>query len=247
MKTLIGMNRGDLEVLEASDVDWLITPDELLYTAGVFEAFWQYNGDAAKEGRKGLHAELKSGLHSDGFFAAKILLSFGNMMNIMAHQLVGRLTREPAFHLPGIIFGVPTSATLLAQEVGRILQVPVGMMEKRGEEGMVVRSPVREFSSNPVLVVEDLCTRGTGFGMAVEAIRRHRPTAEILPFDPVILNRGPCANLWFGKRNFKVVAVGSRLMNDWPANECPLCADGSEAIKPKAEPGNWELLVNSQK
>jgi hypothetical protein len=69
MKTLIGMNRGDLEVLEASDVDWLITPDELLYTAGVFEAFWQYNGDAAKEGRKGLHAELKSGLHSDGFFA----------------------------------------------------------------------------------------------------------------------------------------------------------------------------------
>ena len=244
MKPITEMTREELLVLEIKDIGQLLTPDEVVYMATSLGAFWAYDYEAAKAGKVGMHAVLKSGLHSDGFFVSRILLHPWNMRYIMANQIVLRL-REANIQQPDYVVGIPDGATTLGEEVTWMLGSKRALMEK--VDGRICFQTYPNPDAN-LLLIEDFCTRGTGFIEAVRAVLMKHPTVKIIPYDPVIINRGGLREVVVeGVGKFSVLPVVERRIQDWTPAECPLCTSGSKAIKPKATDENWRMLLESQK
>ncbi len=250
MFKIIGISPEALLKLAPDSIDWKLTKDEFVYIAKLLGAFWQYNYEAAKQGKAGLHALLKSLLHSDGFFYSKLLLGPANVREIMARQLV-MLFNELGIAKPDRIVGIPDGATELGKEVADLLGVSYAEMKK--EDGRItLESSIA--ADETVLIIEDFCTRGTGLIEAVVDILSKQPKAKIVPFALYILNRGglseievPAEKTGGEKMVIKVVPVVDHKINDWELAMCPLCKDfGSEVIKPKATEENWLAINTSQ-
>ncbi|MBI4160461.1 MAG: hypothetical protein HY506_00965 [Candidatus Yanofskybacteria bacterium] len=241
--TLIGITKEELLGLRPEDVTWLLTVEEVVHMAEVLSAFWSYNYHAAVRGRVGLHALLKSELHSNGFFTSKILLEPENIRQIMARQIVMRL-EEKNISKPDYVAGVPDGATELGKSVAEILGVSVAEMKK--VDGRIVLATEIPVGST-LLLAEDFCTRGTGFTEAVLEIDKKNPGLNFVSYNPVIINRGGVRRIYVaGVGEFKVLPVVERKIDDWDPSVCPLCRMGSKPIKPKASDENWRLITTSQ-
>ncbi len=244
MNSILDMGREELLALPRWKIDRDLASDEVLHIAHTLGAFWNYNYEAAQRGKVGFHAELKSGLHSDGFFVSKILLTHENIKSILARQMLRRL-RSAQILLPKYIAGVPNSATPLAHEISHVAGFRLMRLEKmaNGKMVSVTEMPERE----RLLMVEDVCTRGTGFTEAVLAVRCEWPKTEFVLCNPVILNRGGLKEVAVqGVGAFTIISVAEKLIKDWKPEACELCRFGSVPIKPKAVEGNWQLLISSQ-
>jgi len=241
---ILELDKEGILNLNPSDITNFLMPAELLHIAKLLEAYWAYDYAAADEGRLGLHAELKSGLHSDAFFVSRILLKPENIREIIAMQMVQRLKQAGIVLHPSCIVGVPDGATDLAKAIGYILGVPVAKMKK--ENGIILLDePIA--NREAILLVEDICTRGTGFKEGAVAVMRRYPDATFIGVDPVIVNRGGLTEIPIPERgNFLIVPAVNLQVNDWMPEDCPLCKMGSKAIKPKATDENWRLITTSQ-
>ena len=221
--------------------------EEFAHIAGSLGALWTYDYETAASGRVGMHAKLKSELHSNMFFVSKILLKPENILQIMAAQVALRIRwglSTFATGTPDYIVGVPDGATRLGEEIGKILGIPTIRMAKI-DGRIVLETPIETGKS--ILLVEDFCTRGTGFIEAVRAVLLAQPAARIIPFDPVMLNRGGLKSLCIDNiGDFGIVPVVEWKAWDCPEETCPLCANGSTPIKPKETEENWRLLTTSQ-
>ena len=247
MFKIIGMSSDEIFALKVEDINWLLTADEIVYIAKVLNSFWAYDYEAAKHGRFGKHAELKSLRHSDGFFISRILLKEPNIRAIMANQLAMRFIlqfNEHGLPKPDWIVGIPDGATELGKDVANLMGVQYAEMKK--EDGRIVMVSKME-PGETLLLVEDFCTRGTGFTEAVRDIVSKNPAAKFVPLELVIINRGGLNEIVVdGAGAFNIVAAANHRINDWDPIECSLCKMGSVAIKPKATDENWRDITTSQ-
>jgi orotate phosphoribosyltransferase len=134
---------------------------------------------------------------------------------------------------------------LLGQDVASFMYVS-NIAEMKKENGRI--SMISVIAPDETLIlVEDFCTRGTGFIEAVSEIVSKQPKVKILPYELVIINRGGLNEIEVkGIGTFKIVAVATHRVNDWDPSECPLCKMGSIPIKPKATDENWRDITTSQ-
>lgn len=243
MLKIVGMTKEELISLDPRSIDWLLSKEEIVYIAKTLDSFWEFDYQAAKAGRPGYHAELKSLRHSDGFFASKILLQYPNIRAIMANQLVLRFN-QLEIPKPDWVAGIPDGATELGQEVAEIMGVKNAEMKKEEDHILLVSSIGPNKS---LLAIEDFCTRGTGFKEAALDILSKQPQVKILPYELVIINRGGLEKIDVESvGSFRVVAAAEHRINDWDPSDCPLCPIGSSPIKPKATDENWHLITTSQ-
>lgn len=84
-----------------------------------------------------------------------------------------------------------------------------------------------------VLLCEDVLTTGGSVDLTATAVTN--AGGIVLPFLLVLVNRSGLTEAG-GK---KIVALIDRPMPMWTPEECPLCKEGSEAIRPK---DNWAAL-----
>lgn len=244
MANILAMDRDQLAALDPAEVTRLLTPEEVEHMAKELGALWLYDYVALEAGKAGMHALLKSLLHSDGFFVSRILLAFENIRQIMARQIIMRLN-EARVPTPDYLAGVPDGATLLGEATAQMMGVNLAEMTK--VDGKITFTTALKGAHPTLLLLEDFCTRGTGFREAVLAVKQHAPHIQIFRYNPVIINRGGLDTIAVdGWGTFKVLPVVSRRINDWPAESCPLCQKGSTVIKPKATDENWQLINASQ-
>ncbi len=243
MINIVGMTKEELLKLDYRNIDWLLSAEEIIYIAEKLGAYWKYDYEAAKKGKVGFHAELKSLLHSDGFFVSRILLGPDNVRKIIANQLISRFNKMK-ISKPDWVAGIPKGAIKLGEDVAKLMDVKNARMQKEtGQIEMV--SSIGPGES--LLLVEDFCTRGTGFTEAVLDIKSKQPQAKLLPLEIVVLNRGGLEEVEVrGNGSFRVVAVVEHRVNDWLPEECPLCKMGSKPIKPKATEENWRSIMTAQ-
>lgn len=237
------LNKEALLKLTLDDVPLLLGPEDVVHIARELGAFWTYDYQALEQGRPGLHALLKSQRHSDGFFVSRILLEPPNIRLIMAAQLAMRL-RQAEIQQPDFIAGIPDGATMLGEAVAQLMNIPIAKLVKT--DGRIkLESEIPENST--LLLIEDFCTRGTGFTEAVQEIHGKQPSVKFVMHDPVIINRGGLSEVVVESVGaFKTLAVVEKRINDWEASECPLCARGSVVIKPKLTDENWQRITTSQ-
>lgn len=243
MPQILGMTKEDLISIKPKSINRLLLEEEIIYIAKTLESYWQYDYEAARQGRVGMHAELKSLRHSDGFFVSRILLQYPRIRLLIANQLVIRFNR---FENPRLdwVAGIPDGATELGKDVAKLLGAKNAKIKK--ESGCIELVSLIG-AGETLLLVEDFCTRGTGFREAVLNILAKQPQARIFPCEMVIINRGGLREIVVeGVGSFCIIPAADYRVNDWDPNECPLCQMGSKPIKPKATDENWRLITTSQ-
>jgi orotate phosphoribosyltransferase len=134
-----------------------------------------------------------------------------------------------------VVVGPTTGGVILAFETARQLGVMAAYAERasEGASGREIRRGTVFEPGTRVLVVDDILTTGGSIRETLDALAAH-------PVEVVVV--GVMVDRSGGKTTFGDVplfALASQVFESWPADECPLCADGLPLVKPgtTAKPG----------
>lgn len=206
------------------------------------DALWIHQGIPDKP-----HVQLTSGLHSNGFFNSEIVMEDPRLLDEACMNLMQLMEEEESVYFNQIdrVVGPAMGAITLAHDIARHISFKKTLPCLRGYVEKVSDDPdaPMEFKrvvlkpGERVLPVEDVITSGKSVRKAIKAIS----DAHGIVHSSVIIalvNRSGLTEI----DGRKVIALINRPILTWEPTDCPLCANGSEAIvKPKVAK-NWERL-----
>ncbi|OHA24359.1 MAG: hypothetical protein A3B11_02265 [Candidatus Taylorbacteria bacterium RIFCSPLOWO2_01_FULL_44_26] len=201
-------------------------------------ALWIHDGNPKRP-----HALLTSGKHSNGFFNSRLVIPDEVLLCAAASDLLELFTQQSGdvSKVQGVV-GPQTGATKLAELVSDQIMVTRGECfwaspaknESDGQKSMVFSDEERGLvRSQYVLLCEDVLTTGGSVDLTIDAVESSG--GAVMPFILVLVNRSGLTEA-SGK---KIITLINRPMPMWIPDECPLCREGSEAIRPK---DNWARL-----
>jgi len=167
------------------------------------------------------HFLLRSGMHSDRFFQAALVLQY----TAVASELCTELARRVGDLKVDTVMSPAIGGIVVGQEVGRALGVRAIFAEKASDTELVLR---RGFSVKPgerVLIAEDVVTKGGRVQQTIDLVRELGAEAVGVA---VLVDRSRGA-VSFGVPFFSLLPLE---LNTYPADDCPLCVGGSKAEKP---------------
>jgi orotate phosphoribosyltransferase len=227
----------------------MFSQEEVLHWFNLLDAGWIHNGDP-----KMPHAELTSGLCSNGFFDCLRVLRYVNLSRILAEMLVSRLqeaareearkTTAPFFDVQGRtkwVLGSPMAAITFAHDVAIALGAPINMFLEKDPElkGRLLWNRMQIPEGESVLQIEELITTAHTTNEVMRAVivgNSHDVTWA--PFVGALVHRPPKVMYYYGGR--RVVSVIEKQVWAVKPDECPLCAKGSPRLRPKQ---NWAKLT----
>jgi orotate phosphoribosyltransferase len=194
------------------------------------------------------HAELTSGLHSNGFFnGSKLLNDYPRIARQLCEDFVEfdvlpYIGGEKIPHIDRVI-GPAFGAITLADKIADALDTAAGFMLPvgSGDEKTFVLEKRFNINGKYVLGVEDTITTGGSIQKMIDVAEAPsedgRTGAIVAPFILAICNRSNMREI----NGRPILAFIDKPMPTWTASKCPYCAKGSVALRPK-EAQNWEKL-----
>ncbi len=200
-------------------------------------ALWVHDGKISRP-----HALLTSGLHSNGFCNSEKVLENPELTNKALRDIAYLLMDAGADlsvvdRVVGPAIGAITIAHDMARQITRCrTDRPClrAYTEKAPGGGMVFNRTIIE-PGERILLVEDVLTTGKSVREARDAVTASDGIP--LPYMVVLLNRSGLQEV----HGMQIVSLIELQFETWEPENCPLCADGSLAIKPK-QADNWALL-----
>lgn len=170
------------------------------------------------------HFLLSSGRHSDTYLQCAVALQYPDTAARLAEILAGRV-RATVKAQPRLVVSPALGGLIIGHETGRALGVRASFTE-RVDGRMELRRGFRIDPGERLLLVEDVVTTGL-------SSRETLAVLTALGGEPVA---AACIANRSGLQELDGLPLVSALELDaptWPAEECPLCAEGaSKAIKP---------------
>ncbi len=186
------------------------------------------------------HAKLTSGRCADGYVDSSKVLCEPAYCELLAHNLVNMLRARNAVLPVDWIVGSPYAAITFSYEVARQLGVRHGFAEKdpANPKKLVWTSRFAIPGGASVLQVEELITTlGTTLEVRTAVEQGNPEPVRFLPDVATVIYRPE--KLQGGM--IDVIALVRREMKSWAPEDCPLCAQGSEPLRPKE---NWKRLTS---
>ena len=168
------------------------------------------------------HFLLRSGLHSNRYFQAALVLQHTRIAARLCAALAERFRDE----MIDTVISPAVGGIVVGQEIGRALGVRAIFAEKDEESNLLLR---RGFSITPgerILVAEDVITRGGRVQQTVDLVRS---LGGVVVGVAVLVDRSGDAPPDFGTRVEGLLKL--ELATYAPA-ECPLCKAGKPVEKP---------------
>ena len=174
---------------------------------------------ALKEG----HFLLASGRHSDRYVEKFDLLRRPRETEAACRAIADRFRPQGV----DIVAGPTTGGILLAFEVARQLDITAAYAERRtdGDPGREFRRGTTFVPGQRVLVVDDILTTGGSVRETLAALAAHR--VEVVAVAVLVDRSGGGVDL-----AAPLVSLTALDIATWPADGCPLCADGIPLVKP---------------
>ena len=216
-----------------------MTPGECISEFRFSGALWEHGGDSRQP-----HALLTGGYHAGGYTNMGVIRT--ERILPMVFDLLESF--DPAYlNEVGHITGPANGARPVIQVIERIFHLIGPPLElqfscpKKEVEGSSKRLvPDEQFrkivSGTKVLLVDDVLTTGSSLGLIEKAVEERG--GIVLPHVVVLVNQSG-SELWHERQ---VISLFSREIKRYPADDCPLCRMGSEAIRPR-EGSNWKRLT----
>lgn len=173
------------------------------------------------------HFELSSGRHSDRYVQCALLLSHPADAEMVGGALAERLRDTN----PDLVVGPALGGVIIAHEVARALGTPCVFTERK-DGAMSLRRGFSVPAGARVVVIEDVVTTG---GSAKEVVvLLQEMGAEVVAVGSMIA-RAPTSP--FEQRYESLLSLP---IESWAAEECPLCKQGGQAIKPGSRPAGGQ-------
>lgn len=214
-----------------------VAEEEILLWFELANAYWVHDGDLQSP-----HAELISGMCSNGYFDCPRLLKYPNLCEILANQLARKLKENGVQRVDWII-GSAYAAITFSYEVAKAMDAIHGFTEKdpQNPKKMVWRrTNIPEGSI--VLQIEELTTTGHTFQEVRQAIEQgNEGKVRFLPTIGVLVHRPPKLPVDYGE--LRVIALVEKEI--WAVNpkDCYLCEAGSPRYRPKT---HWPELTGKR-
>lgn len=170
------------------------------------------------------HFLYASGMHGDTYVEKFNLLRNPQATSEVCQHFADRFRDERI----DVVVGPTTGGILLAFETARQLGVASAYAERASEggSGREIRRGTTFEPGSRVLVVDDIMTTGGSVRETLAALDAH--PVEVVAVG-VLVDRSAGATT-FG--DVPLVAIVSQKFDAWPADGCPLCADGVPLVKP---------------
>ena len=166
------------------------------------------------------HFQLTSGLHSDVYLQSALVLQHPGHAAALGAALGEAFRGSDARSVLAPAIG----GILVAHEVARALGVRALFTEREGGV-MCLRRGFALARGERCLVVEDVITTGGSTREVVTCVEEQGGT--VVGVGSLIDRSGGAAAF-----TVKRVALATISASTWPPDACPLCRDGSTAIKP---------------
>jgi orotate phosphoribosyltransferase len=170
------------------------------------------------------HFLLTSGLHSPRYLQCARVLMDPPLATRLCAELAGRLERHLVGARPGAVVAPALGGVLVAHEVARALGCR-GLFTERQDGAMTLRRGFTLDEGEPVVVVEDVITTGGSTREVLDAVRARG--GRVLAVGSLVDRSGGAVDLGLPRESLLELAVPT-----WPAESCPLCAEGSRPEKP---------------
>ena len=166
------------------------------------------------------HFQLSSGLHSSQYLQCALVLQHPNLAERLGRTLAGHFSDSGVQAVVAPAIG----GIIVSYEVARALGVRALFTER--ESGvMTLRRGFRLDPGERVLVVEDVVTTGGSTRETVEAVRT--AGGEVVGAGSIIDRSGGAADVGARRVALAILAVPA-----YDPADCPLCREGTPAIKP---------------
>lgn len=214
------------------------------------DAVWLHDGNPENP-----HAELTSGMCSNGFFDCLRVLRYPNLTEVLAIQLAQKI--RPSIQAFDIILipkspliadcvvGSPYAAITFSYEVAKALGVHHYFVEKDPADQKGKRMVWRRTqlpTGTRILQIEELITTSGTLREVRRAIQEgNKELVVFLEVVGVLVHRPPKLPADYSDLGVRqVVSLIEKEVWAVPPKECPLCAQGSKRLRPKQ---NWAELT----
>ena len=209
----------------------------------ICNAFWIYNG-------KGPHALLVSGRHSDGYIDCSQVLKHPNLRDTLAERAVEEVLLPNIADANKVVIDYVVSSSMAAIPFGDGVATYLGTSFIYTEKvGGVQRLKRFDISSRArILQVEELITTMKTTRQVTNAIIEKNKNVEFVRDE-----NGKIVVLTLVHRpeklpveypDYRILPLIELEIHNWTPEECPLCRNGSPALKPKE---NWRLFLKYNK
>jgi orotate phosphoribosyltransferase len=219
----------------------LISPEEVLEWFKSEDAYWAYEGDPSPEKP---HAELSSGLCSDGFFDCLRVLKYPNIAEILGRQAARRLLPifQPEPDKTWVISSAYAAITF-GHEVAKAFSAIFMNTEKDPADP---KKQIWQRMTVPpdcaVLQAEELITTSGTFKEVLRAVNEGNATKPMY-YTPVVALVHRPSELPMEYDGRMVVAVIEKAIKNYKPEECPYCKAGSPRYRPKT---HWAELTGKK-
>lgn len=169
------------------------------------------------------HFLLSSGRHSDTYLQCALIQQHPHRLE----QLCAALAEKWTDRKPTVVVGPAMGGIVLAYELARQLDARAVFME-RVDGVFQLRRGFSLLSDDRVLVAEDIVTTGKSVKEVLDVLHSDRGTVVGVTS---LICRNPEVDFGVSYEALATLEIPS-----FAAEECPMCRQGSQAIKPGSRP-----------
>jgi len=170
------------------------------------------------------HFRLSSGLHSSGYMQSALVLQHPALGESLGRAIAERM-RGTA---PTVVVSPALGGVVIGQEVGRALDVRA-IFAERVDGKLTIRRGFTLAQTDRVLVVEDVFTTGGSTRETMDAVRT--AGGQVVGAAAIVDRSG--GSVRFDVPSHALLQLSLPL---YPADACPMCAQGLPVTKPGSRP-----------
>ncbi|OEG69979.1 orotate phosphoribosyltransferase [Candidatus Endomicrobiellum trichonymphae] len=168
------------------------------------------------------HFKLSSGLHSDTYFQAALILQYPKEAARLAEELAKKI-KENNIKVD-VVVSPAMGGVIIGYEMGRALDVRA-IFTERIDGKVSLRRGFFTDEDEKVLVVEDVITTGLSTKEVIDSLK----SAGAKTVAVVSIVDRSAGKIDFGVPKFSLLSLEVRSFKE---DECPMCKAGSSAVKP---------------
>ena len=215
----------------------MMTEEEILALYEKENAVWFFNYDGDP---KAPHVELTSGLCSDGYVNSAPVLADPANVELLVSELVTRLAKRNVVRVDWVI-GSAYAAITFSYELARQLGARHGFVEKDPvNPKKMLWSRLTIPAGSMILQCEELITT-LGTTMEVRRVIQEGNKEQVFFMPDVATAIYRPEKLQGGL--IDVISLVAKEVKVWKPEGCPLCAQGSEKLRPRQTQENWAWLT----